>query len=128
MKRIAMLVFLLLPVVALTEDEPVVALSENEPVVALSKGERVCGVFLEKKFKNDDIKSIKEAFEEKHCYEGDVLFIRTQAVNMIGFAAHVCNLESMVVSVAGVVCEYRGSFRDGNFYKGFITPWQQRGY
>lgn len=101
-------------------------LSEDDPVITDSKGERVCGVFLEKKIKNDNIKSIKEAFEEKHCYEGDILFIRTQAVNMVGFAAHVCNIESMIVSVAGIVCEYRGSFRDGHFYKGFTTPFFQR--
>ena len=47
---------------------------------------------------------------------------------MVGFAAHVCELDTIVVSVAGVVCEYRGSFRDGHFYKGFITPFWQKGY
>ena len=126
--RYLLTILFLLSSFAFAEVEPVIAVSEDEPVVAPLKGERVCGVFLDKKVKNDDINSIKEAFEEKHCYEGDILFIRTQAVNMVGFAAHVCNLESMVVSLGGIVCEYRGSFRDGHFYKGFITPFWQKGY
>ena len=107
---------------------PSIALSEDKSITPPQKGERVCGVFLDKKIKNDDIQSIKKAFEEKNCYEGDVLFIRTQAVNQVGFAAHVCKLESMFISVAGVVCEYRGSFREGHFYKGFKTPFWQKGF
>ncbi len=107
MKRAIIFVFLLLPVFSFAGEE------------------RVCGVFFDKK-KLMTIDEIREKFAEKNCEKSDILFIRSMKSNAIGIASHLCVLESMVPTVAGVVCEYRGAFREGDFEKGYKAPLYMR--
>lgn len=107
MKKILMFVFMLLPICSFAGEE------------------RVCGVFFDKK-KLMTIDEIREKFAEKNCEKSDILFIRSMKSNAMGIAAHLCVLESMVPTVAGVVCEYRGAFREGDFEKGYKAPLYMR--
>ena len=89
------------------------------PLLSVAEDERVCGVYIESK-KPIPVEEIKEIFESKNCAKGDVLFIRADRVFPLGVAAHICEIDTIFgFGSAGIICNYRGSFREGDFTTGF---------
>ena len=97
------------------------------PLASVAGDERVCGVFIQTK-KPVPLDEIKEIFASKNCEKGDVLFIRSTRVFPLGVAAHVCEIDTIFgFGSAGIICNYRGEFREGDFNKGFdIDPLRLR--
>ena len=97
------------------------------PLVSVAEEERVCGVYIESK-KPIPIEEIKAIFDSKNCDKGDVLFIRATRVYPLGVAAHICEIDTIFgFGSAGIICNYRGSFREGDFTTGFdIDPLKWR--
>jgi len=71
--------------------------------------QKVCAVYFKK---NMNVEKMRSTIDEFNCEKGDVLYIRAEK-NMMGIAAHVCVLETLISDRSGILCEYRGEVREG---------------
>ena len=77
--------------------------------------EKVCSVYFEK---NMNVEKMRKTLADNNCQKGDILYIRADA-NMMGIAAHVCDIEKTISERSGIICEYTGEVREGNRTKDY---------
>ena len=54
---------------------------------------------------------MRSTIGEFNCKKEDILYIRAEK-NMMGIAAHVCVLETVISDRSGILCEYQGEVRE----------------